>query len=115
MSSDTVDNNIHRVRARRYHIQRNKDFSRRSICFHVECQRIVRFWKPLIKPILEHSPCTRNAFLCRLTNQHERTGPVITALRHLSRSADQGRDMNIMTAGVHHRLFNSGSVHLGCL
>ena len=100
MRANAFNNNIHGVGTRVWR-RVSDNHSRGDSRGYVERKRIVRCPKRLPNSRIAHSFSAADTLLCRLTNKHQGSRPITLSFSHNPRSADQTRDMHIVTTGVH--------------
>src|SRR5215831_8234133 len=72
--------------------------------------RCIRSRKTREQSILKHLFRAADGFLSRLSNQHKRALPCLPRAYHDRGRTVEGRHMNVVTAGVHHRNFFTGVI-----
>ena len=112
VSADAGDVDIDGIRAGIRRIGRCPDHPRGHSRSHVERHRVIWLTEPLPKVIGHHRCSTQHAFLCRLTNQHQRALPLITLFCHQLCGPDQTGDVNVVAAGMHDKHFITIGVDL---
>lgn len=70
----------------------------------------VRFGKPRIEPILEHSSSTVYRLFGRLTDQDNRSRPSIAMIRQPSGGTNEAGHVHVVTTGVHYTDIAAGTV-----
>ncbi len=67
----------------------------------VKTEREIRFRETRVEPVLQHRARAADRFLGRLADEQDRAVPLVLQLRQCARHADEGRDVHVVTAGVH--------------